>query len=34
VPPGEEEAFQSYLDELGYPWAEETQNPAYHLFLR
>jgi threonine dehydratase len=34
VPPGEEEAFQSYLEELGYPWGEETQNPAYHLFLR
>jgi len=23
----------SYLDELGYPYWEETDNPAYRLFL-
>ncbi len=34
VPPGEQAAFRGYLDELGYPWVEETQNPAYSLFLR
>jgi threonine dehydratase len=33
VPPGEDEAFRSYLDTLGYFWVEESQNPAYRLFL-
>jgi threonine dehydratase len=26
--------FDSFLRELGYPYSEETSNPAYHLFLR
>ncbi len=26
-------AFQSFLDELGYSYQEETENPAYSLFL-
>jgi len=33
VPPGDEAAFQQFLDTLGYPYVEETQNPAYKLFL-
>ena len=34
VPPGDADAFQAFLDALGYPYVEETQNPAYRLFLR
>ncbi|MFD2250680.1 threonine ammonia-lyase, biosynthetic [Pseudochelatococcus lubricantis] len=26
-------AFAGFLEELGYPWWEETDNPAYRLFL-
>ncbi len=33
VPPGDDEAFRSYLDTLGYFWVEESDNPAYRLFL-
>lgn len=34
VPPSEAAAFDAYLRELGYPFVEETENPAYRLFLR
>lgn len=34
VPPADESAFRKYLDELGYPWSDETANNAYALFLR
>lgn len=34
VPPQEGEAFQAFLDALGYPYVEETDNPAYRLFLQ
>jgi len=34
VPPADAADFRRYLDELGYPWAEETGNEAYRLFLR
>jgi threonine dehydratase len=34
VPQGDDEAFQSFLDTLGYPYFEETDNPVYRLFLR
>jgi threonine dehydratase len=34
VPAGEADAFARYLGQLGYPWVEETENPAYRLFLR
>ncbi len=34
VPPSETADFQRFLDELGYPYIEETGNPAYRLFLR
>ncbi|QKT04195.1 threonine ammonia-lyase, biosynthetic [Ectothiorhodospiraceae bacterium 2226] len=33
VPPAEQPAFQDFLDELGYPYWDETDNPAYQLFL-
>lgn len=33
VPPGDSAAFAAFLSTLGYPWVEETNNPAYRLFL-
>ncbi|MEO9386944.1 threonine ammonia-lyase, biosynthetic, partial [Chromobacterium phragmitis] len=33
VPSGDALAFQQFLDTLGYPYIEETGNPAYRLFL-
>jgi len=33
VPSTDRKEFQTFLDELGYPYTEETDNPAYHLFL-
>ncbi|HKK06753.1 MAG TPA: threonine ammonia-lyase, biosynthetic [Gammaproteobacteria bacterium] len=33
VPPGEEAQFDAFLNEIGYPYWEETANPAYALFL-
>ncbi len=34
VPPDEAGAFRAFLATLGYPHSEETDNPAYRLFLR
>ena len=34
APAEERDAFARYLEELGYPWVEETDNEAYRLFLR
>ncbi|WBY03804.1 threonine ammonia-lyase, biosynthetic [Ramlibacter tataouinensis] len=34
VPTADDTAFQVFLDTLGYPYVEETANPAYRLFLR
>ena len=34
VPAGETAAFEAFLETLGYPWVEETSNPAYRLFLQ
>jgi threonine dehydratase len=34
VPAQQSAAFQRFLDELGYPYIEETDNAAYQLFLR
>jgi threonine dehydratase len=34
VPPKDKKEFQKFLDDLGYEWADESTNPAYHLFLR
>ena len=33
VPRGELAAFRGFLKKLGYPYADETRNPAYKLFL-
>jgi threonine dehydratase len=33
VPDGQGEAFESFLKELAYPYTDETDNPAYRLFL-
>ena len=33
VPPEDRDDFQSFLDNLGYEHWEETDNPAYRLFL-
>ncbi len=34
VPEADNTAFQEFLDTLGYPYVDETQNPVYRLFLR
>jgi threonine dehydratase len=34
VPPGEAGELRAFLGTLGYPHSEETDNPAYRLFLR
>ena len=33
VPAGDKAAFKRFLAGLGYPYSEETRNPAYRLFL-
>ena len=33
VPRDEMRQFRAFLDKLGYPYADETRNPAYRLFL-
>jgi threonine dehydratase len=33
VPRDDYPAFRQFLDEMGYPYYEETDNPAYRLFL-
>jgi threonine dehydratase len=33
VPPRDKAVFRGFLAKLGYPYAEETRNPAYRLFL-
>ena len=33
VTPADQQAFQTFLDKLGYTYSEESRNPAYHLFL-
>ena len=34
VPPDERTLFQAFLDTLGYPFRDESDNPAYRLLLR
>lgn len=34
VPKGEKKELKGYLNEVSYPFWEETDNPAYQLFLR
>jgi threonine dehydratase len=33
VPAGDKQALQNFLDSLGYPFVDETENPVYGLFL-
>ena len=33
VPPKDKKQFQTFLDKVGYPYCDETRNPAYRLFL-
>lgn len=33
IPPTERNHFCDFLNQLGYTWVEETDNPAYKLFL-
>jgi threonine dehydratase len=33
VPKSETRQFNAFLKKLGYPYADETRNPAYRLFL-
>jgi threonine dehydratase len=33
IPTGDEESFRDFLTRLGYRFVEETENPAYRLFL-
>ncbi|MCP5150854.1 MAG: threonine ammonia-lyase, biosynthetic [Ectothiorhodospiraceae bacterium] len=33
VPSGESAEFERFLDDIGYPYVEESSNPAYRLFL-
>jgi len=34
VPEADNAAFADFLTTLGYPWVEETANPAYRMFLQ
>ncbi|PUE29235.1 threonine ammonia-lyase, biosynthetic [Limnohabitans sp. JirII-29] len=34
VPKADDKAFATFLSALGYPYVEETRNPAYRLFLQ
>jgi len=33
IPPAEENALNQFLEQLGYLYVEETDNPAYQRFL-
>jgi len=33
VPPEDQAAFEQFLQQLGYPYWDESHNPAYRLFL-
>lgn len=33
VPPKDKKIFKDFLDHVGYPYVNETDNPAYRLFL-
>jgi threonine dehydratase len=34
VPQGDDKALRAFLDGLGYPFVDESDNPVYRLFLR
>ena len=33
VPQDASDEFDQFLEQLGYPWVEETENMAYKMFL-
>src|SRR5690606_4815894 len=33
VPPADKKAFKEFLSQIGYPYENESKNPAYKLFL-
>lgn len=33
VPPADQQAFQTFINKVGYTYCEESRNPAYQLFL-
>ncbi len=33
VPPGDKSKYKAFLARVGYPYSDETRNPAYRLFL-
>jgi threonine dehydratase len=33
VPAQDKKKFEAFLQELGYPYQDESRNPAYRLFL-
>jgi threonine dehydratase len=33
VPARDAREFRKFLDTLGYPFVDETRNPAYRMFL-
>jgi len=33
VPAGDKKKFEAFLEDLGYPYEDESRNPAYRLFL-
>jgi threonine dehydratase len=33
VPPEDKHKFSAFLAKVGYPYCDETHNPAYRLFL-
>jgi threonine dehydratase len=34
VPTSDQGALRTFLTTLNYPWADETANPVYRMFLR
>lgn len=34
VPPNDSEEFEKFLEKLGYPYVEETENAVYKKYLR
>ncbi|KAF7376185.1 Threonine dehydratase [Mycena sanguinolenta] len=34
VPPSDHDAFELFLNQLGYPYVDETENPVYKRYLR
>jgi threonine dehydratase len=34
APPADKKLLQKFLQQLGYPYTDESNNPAYRMFLR